>query len=543
MKRNNITQKQRSNFPSLLFALSSLLFVSCEQVEDFSQETDADAVRVVASINKLQTRVAYENDGTTNFVTDDEICVQNILRESKNIATYTFDGSIWTTTDALVWNGGTAESQFQAWHPATASFDKFTLPTLQNDNERLATADWMTASTSAMVKPDDKTINLAFEHKLAKITVQITEFTSQFGEDAHLFPTTTIYSLMDDNVTVVGGIKPIVRSNSAIAIVCPGKYAPGSKLMEITISEPTGETYLDVPVNAFLTDTGLEAGKHYTFNLTVGKNAAVINSVSVTDWIEKDIDGGVAEEDLSNTIDATTMSADALNAAVTNLLSVGHTNITVTLAADAPVEMITAIRRALRDTEGVADGSINLTLKGVTAIPDHSDNVQDKVLELNSINLPDVVTIGKKAFYGCENLVFVTAPKVQTIGEIAFAATALTSVEFPELTTIPNAIFNATYSLSSAKFPKVTTIETHGLLIGALFTPEAFLLELTAEGDITFNGESHFNVSSQNYSDKVDLVLHKNKEDQVTKNDDGTATWQVRDDLSYTFKSITFVGE
>ena len=26
----------------------------------------------------------------------------------------------------------------------------------------------------------------------------------------------------------------------------------------------------------------------------------------------------------------------------------------------------------------------------------------------------------------------------------------------------------------------------------------------------------------------------------MTKNEDGTATWQVRDDLSYTFKSITF---
>ena len=122
MKRNNITQKQRSNFPSLLFALSSLLFVSCEQVEDFSQETDADAVKVVASINKLQTRVAYEDDGATNFINGDEICVQNILRETKNVATYTFDGTTWTTTtDALVWNGGSAESQFQAWYPATSS--------------------------------------------------------------------------------------------------------------------------------------------------------------------------------------------------------------------------------------------------------------------------------------------------------------------------------------------------------------------------------------------------------------------------------------
>ena len=275
------------------------------------------------------------------------------------------------------------------------------------------------------------------------------------------------------------------------------------------------------------------------------------------------IDGSCACGEIWH-IDATEMTAEQLNAAVAEKLAAGETDIEIILAPDASVEMITAIRRAICDTEGVADGSINLTLKGVTTIPDHSSNaqdgsivfgaiyqdkngeyldVQDIVLELNSINLPDVVTIGEYAFYCCENLVFVTAPKVQTIGEIAFAATALTSVEFPELTTIPNAIFNATYSLSSAKFPKVTTIESLGLLIGALFTPEAFLLELTAEGDITFNGESHFNVSSQNYSDKVDLVLHKNKEDQVTKNDDGTATWQVRDDLSYTFKSITFVGE
>ena len=534
----------------IVLAAMALTFAACTQEDDFTPQTDGDAVKINATIGKLQTRVAYEDDGTTNFINGDEICVQNILRESKNIATYTYTNygtynepnMAWTTTDALVWNGGTAESQFQAWYPATASFDKFTLPTDQNSIEELPAADWMTASTSAMVKPDDKTINLAFEHKLAKITVQITEFTSQFGDDPDLMAA-TIYSLSDEYVTVNGGIQPVLRGNAATAIVCPGRYAVGTNLMEIRIFDAGHETYHEVPVNAFLTDTGLEAGKHYTFSLKVGKDAISINKVNVVPWTTKEIDGGAAEEDLSNTVDATTMSADALNAAVTNLLSVGHTNITVTLAADAPVEMITAIRRALRDTEGVADGSINLTLKGVTAIPDHSDNVQDKVLELNSINLPDVVTIGKKAFYGCENLVFVTAPKVQTIGEIAFAATALTSVEFPELTTIPNAIFNATYSLSSAKFPKVTTIETHGLLIGALFTPEAFLLELTAEGDITFNGESHFNVSSQNYSDKVDLVLHKNKEDQVTKNDDGTATWQVRDDLSYTFKSITFVGE
>ncbi|MBQ2994137.1 MAG: hypothetical protein IJD56_01425, partial [Peptococcaceae bacterium] len=51
---------------------------------------------------------------------------------------------------------------------------------------------------------------------------------------------------------------------------------------------------------------------------------------------------------------------------------------------------------------------------------------------------------------------------------------------------------------------------------------------------------NHFNIALQNYSGKVDLVLCCDKADKVTKNEDGTATWQVRNDLSYTFKSIKF---
>ena len=264
-------------------------------------------------------------------------------------------------------------------------------------------------------------------------------------------------------------------------------------------------------------------------------------------------------------IDATQMNAEQLNNAVAIRLAAGLTDIEVTLAPDAPAEMITAIRRAICDTEGVADGSINLTLKGVTSIPgttnwdgvafgpgdiyDEAGEIVDQelVTQLASINLPDVTEIGAQAFYFCENLVTVSAPKAQTIRAQALGYTALTSVEFPELTTIPTDMFSGTWTLSSAKFPKVTTIEQGGLLVGAKFWPEnnptPFPLELTAEGDITFNGSYHFNIAERNYTGKVDLVLNIDKKDQVTFHDDGTATWQVRDDLSYTFKSITFVGE
>lgn len=279
----------------ITLAAMALTFAACTQEEDFTPQTDGDAVKINATIGRLQTRVAYEDDGATNFINGDEICVQNILRDTKNIATYTFYGSTWTTTDALVWNGGSAMNQFQAWYPATASFDEFTLPTDQNSIEELPAADWMTASTSAMVKPANKTINLAFEHKLAKVTVQITDFTSQFGDEPRLMAA-TIYSLSDEYVTVNGGIKPVLGGNAATAIVCPGKYTPGSNLMEVTISDDGRQTFLNVPVNAFLTDTGLEAGKHYKFSLKVGKDAISITKVNVEPWTTKEIDGGVAEE-------------------------------------------------------------------------------------------------------------------------------------------------------------------------------------------------------------------------------------------------------
>ena len=73
----------------IALAALTISLAACTQDDDFIPQGDADAVKINATIGKLQTRVAYENDGTTNFINGDEICVQNILRESKNIATYT----------------------------------------------------------------------------------------------------------------------------------------------------------------------------------------------------------------------------------------------------------------------------------------------------------------------------------------------------------------------------------------------------------------------------------------------------------------------
>ena len=530
--------------------------------------TEAQAI----SLNATDTgfyNVSYEEKETI-FGVGSQIRVENKMRTSKNSATYTLTEEGWKTTDAFVWNAA-SKNEFEAWYPFNASYTEFTIPTDQSSDQLLGAADWMTASSGEIDKPENHTLNLYFGHHLAKVTVNIVEWNSEFDGSEKIIEDLKIYSkgaaltatYGDSGATITAtdgetGITPLASGTSYTAIVAPAKYANTDKFLTFTAC---GQEMTVLATTPKQTD-GLNAGLHYTFNLTVGKDGVAIQSVEVTDWTDRTINDVESEEAYSN-IDAAILTADELNAAVTKALEAGETDIEVTLKPDAPAEMITAIRRAICDTDGVADGSINLTLKGVTTIPgttnwdgvafgpgdiyDEAGEIVDQelVTQLASINLPDVTEIGAQAFYFCENLLTVSAPKAQTIGAQALGYTALTSVEFPELTTIPTDMFSGTWTLSSAKFPKVTTIEQGGLLVGALFNPEnnptPFPLELTAEGNITFNGSNHFNIASQNYSGKVDLVLNIDKKDQVTFHDDGTATWQVREDLSYTFKSITFV--
>jgi len=563
------------NITLMILAMMAAL-AACTQDEDFIPRGDGDAVKITASIGALQTRVSYDAERNTTFDEGDQIKVENKLRTSKNVATYTLTDEDWNTADAFVWNGA-SKNEFEAWYPLTASYTTFTIPTDQSSEQLLGAADWMTASSGEIDKPEDHTLKLNFHHQLSKVTVNIAKWNSEFDSSEKVIENLKIYSKGTDievvyatdgpNVTTSDGaltaITPSAVGHTYTAIVAPAKYATTDKFMTFTVN---GQEMTVLATPSSLNEEGLQAGLHYLFDLKVGKDAVTLYSVKVTPWEEKEIDGGVATEALSS-INATAMTPDKLNATVTKALEEGETDITVTLKPDAPAEMITAIRRAICDTDGVADSSIHLTLKGVTTIPGTTNwdgvafgprnaqwdenNVEivshEEVTQLASINLPDVTEIGAQAFYFCENLVTVSAPKAQTIGAQALGYTALTSVEFPELTTIPTDMFSGTWTLSSAKFPKVTTIEQGGLLVGAKFWPEnnptPFPLELTAEGDITFNGSYHFNIAERNYTGKVDLVLNIDKKDQVTFHDDGTATWQVRDDLSYTFKSITFVGD
>ena len=550
----------------IALAVLALTFAACTQDEDFIPQGDGDAIKISASIGALQTRVSYDAKGYTTFDKGDQIRVKNTLRTSKNIATYTLTDEGWNTADAFVWSS-TSLNQFEAWYPVTdgTSFDTFTLPTEQNSSALLGAADWMTIGTKEIEKPSDKTLKLHFLHMLTKVTVNVTSWGSEYDGTDKTIEDVKIYSLATDIVQdregLIGQIKtasltpiaPLADGNSYTAIVCPGLYSSDQKFMTFTVNGTDNLTVLakvSSPIE-------IEAAKHYTFNLTVGKDAAIISSVEVIPWAKKEIVGGVAEEIFPTPIDATSMNAEELNTAVTNVLSAGERYIEITMTATPEDELFTAIRRAICDTEGVEDGSINLILKGVTVIPDHhefegqgssifgqvqkTDGTVENVTQLSSVNLPDVLTIGTVAFLYCKNLTAVTAPKVQTIGRYTFYGTVLTSVNFPEAKTIDNSAFSYCSDIKEFNLPKVTVLGENALDI-AVPDGEVTMYLTSADEIVVHKYCFHALEILENLDTKVNLVLNGNKRSQVNEN-----TWTTKDadgnDVSFTFKSITFVGE
>ena len=294
MKLITIPKKYIASFLALVMVFGVFVFVA---------PVEAQAVEINANATGFGGGLYYSDEsGVTSFANGAAIKVVNLMRTSKNEATYTTtDGTNWTTTAAMVWNSS-LKNIFQAYYPVAeySSYDAFTIPTDQSDATKLASADWMTASTGEIDKPGNGVLDLSFQHRLAKVTVNLT-FSSQYPKGYQHVSDFTFYT----NEETQQAITPLANSETSYtAILRPGEYADESYFIYLTMDGIEEHDVLGKTTTAAI---NLEAGKHYTFTLKVGKDVVSIDDVTVADWEEEDIDGGVAEEvPQTYTYDATT---------------------------------------------------------------------------------------------------------------------------------------------------------------------------------------------------------------------------------------------
>ncbi|WP_300699179.1 fimbrillin family protein [Bacteroides sp.] len=308
---------------TILTATAGLLALAAcnnEQEWESTYLGDPNAVIVNATLQGedtagASTRANTESTGDAFVIGTDRFRVTNTTPNTAgttpattanagtNTAHYTYTApATWSLTDAagtpvtspyLTWAEG--ENTFEAYMPVgetTTTYATFTLPGTQTDVDKLRAADWMTATATKARTDADRTVDLRFTHRLAKVTVSITAYRNEFGTtpptlESVQFKLPTLDLATGVTLPTAQTVLPLVSPDASpaalhsyTAILAPGKYAAGADFLTMTIA---GQP-VTVKVNDLLATTGLTPGKSYTFQLTVGNHIATLTSFTVGEW-------------------------------------------------------------------------------------------------------------------------------------------------------------------------------------------------------------------------------------------------------------------
>lgn len=264
--------RKAKTYKYIALAALALGFTACSQDEDFTPQQE-DIVQIASAniATEVQTRVNTLGDGTL-FENADQILLVNGSRTSKNNGTYTYDGTNWNLTTGTILYASSGTNDFTAYYPASVDF---TLPTDQSDEAKIKSADRMVATTNGVSK--GTAVALSFERQNAKITITPT-INTQYEDK-------TISDITDFKIGEITPYLP-VNGTAYTAILEPSETG-------FTVTLKVGQDELTAE-----SSTKIEAGNHYTFSLTVGKEAVKIADVSVTPWTEKTIDDVETDERL-----------------------------------------------------------------------------------------------------------------------------------------------------------------------------------------------------------------------------------------------------
>ena len=336
---------------------------------------------------------------------------------------YEMKNGVWGVAESEVpikWESEATE--FKAFYPysynnVSNSFDKGYIAQDQNTKEGLALSDYMTAKKIYPNIPEDRQLDLDFERQTARVIIDIenstftNEFTNPYVAGVSIFSQLEIPATQGANVSYIKTYKMDASNpkSSWVALVAPNAEDAGKNFIFIKVQEnPTETTGISYYIKGI---PNLERGKSYTYKLKIGKDKAIIDNVTVTDWKEGAvIPGG----------EASVVTVESIKESVTKQLENGN-KVELTLPSNASLGLFDAIKNALKD-KGVPESSVNITLKGVMRIPQKAfGNLPEGVAPwFNVVRLPDATIIEDEAFQG-STLTEIYAPKVEEINFRAFS--------------------------------------------------------------------------------------------------------------------------
>ena len=273
----------------------------------------------------------------------------------------------------------------------------------------------MTAKKTYPNIPENRQLDLTFKRQTARVVIDIenstfmNEFDQPYVAEINIYSQLQLPATQGADVSAIKAYK-VDDSNpksSWVALVAPNAEDANKDFICISVQENGTGMAKAYSIKGI---PNLERGKSYTYKLKIGKDKAIIDNVTVTDWKEGTaIPGG----------EASLVTEESVRESVAKQLENGN-DVELTLPSNASLDLFEAIKTALKD-KGVPKSSVDITLKGVMRIPQEAfGNLPEGVAPwFNVVRLPDATIIDDNAFEG-STLTAIYAPKVEDINYRAF---------------------------------------------------------------------------------------------------------------------------
>ena len=390
------------------FAVIAML-AACSTDDELGANTAANEVKIAATVggNSIFTRsnpVGTEAE-QQSFNENDAI---SVTTEGKTVVyTKNKTGQWANANDYQLWTGNA--QTFEAFYPgnSTNSISEGHIEADQSDITKIAQSDYMTCTENVTKIPDTRQLTLNFERQTARIIVKVSAFGNEFEGRIPTLSAVEVYSKLKvpagESDSYVG-IQACKKDNVFYALVSPGTANSTEKFLKLTVTYNDGVGNPTQTKELYVTGIpALEKAESYTYDVRIGKDNAIIGSVSVADWGTGDaITGG----------DASILTPELI---IKQALAAGKTDITLNLAKD--FNDFSKIRNAIRNAAPNDEGTIELTIIGVETIPEEAFK---RMSQLKSVKMPDVKEIKKYAFSECQYLTVVEAPSLNKLNSGAF---------------------------------------------------------------------------------------------------------------------------
>ena len=265
---------------SFIFALSSFLFISCDQqeVESFDSQKDTPLTIASAGVAELTTRVITEGQliGRMEEPVAMSVWVEGSAdKYNANNVEWVHDGTNWYSNSTVLYEGENKQ-KICALSPYVdgASAEGVTITAD-------GVTDYLVASQTSITS---NPVNICMSHALAKLVLNPTLGTEVTGDNIATVKVQNMYTQGTLNVEVNNwtnctGTTAFTMTNNEVLVV----PMEGCESFPIVITMESGRVF-SANISLANVDNKLEGGTQYTIKLQIGHDTVTIGDISAASW-------------------------------------------------------------------------------------------------------------------------------------------------------------------------------------------------------------------------------------------------------------------